>query len=95
MKAYIALPNKLEADTSVTIEADADHEGLLYSSVTDQDLQDLLRGLVHARILRACWRNRLCVDELGLYTATVLQCPDGIGEKEDVTIKVWVVPSQS
>lgn len=91
MRAYLTLPKRLEADVPVTIEAEADSEGMLLESITDQDLKNALSPLVEAKVLRACWTNSLCVDELGLYTATVLQGQAGY-IKEDIKIKVWVIP---
>lgn len=85
-QTYITRPQKFCESTSVTIEAEADQDGFLKHRICDKELRVALNNTVESDILRACWFDTLCVTELGLYTARVLQ------EDKDITLKIWIVP---
>lgn len=84
--SYISRPQRFDESTSVTIEAEAGQNGLLTDYIADKELRVALDNIVTADIRRACWHDTLCVKELGMYTARVLQ------DDKDITLKVWIVP---
>ena len=86
LQSYRDLADEL-AKQSITIEANANHEGHLYGSVGPHEIVDALKG---AGFTLAQDQIRLegPLRELGLYTIKV-----HLHSEVDASLKVWVVPT--
>ncbi|WP_153558961.1 50S ribosomal protein L9 [Roseimaritima sediminicola] len=74
---------------SITIEANANDEGLLYGSVGASDIADALKG-VGITVPQDQIRLQGPLKELGLYTVKI-----HLHAEVDAELKVWVVPTVS
>lgn len=96
MNVYMTKPDTIPADTSITIEADADKDGFLLEPICDQKLTELVDSLVSKSIGKAVFTDAVTVTDCGLYRAAyMLTTRATTVSHKMVPFKVWVVPTET